>query len=97
MQSALASAGNFVGSAVWQLGTSAQLSQSASLCGLVFILTVFALSIGCCCGLGWGLLIGASAPQATAAASRVFAAQVASLAGQAERPRVHTRGRLHDQ
>ncbi len=47
------------------------------------------LTVGCCCGLGWGLLVGSAAPQAIAVAGRALARlaiQAAVAAGYALRP-----------
>ena len=38
------------------------------------------LAVGCCCGLGWGLLIGSAAPKATALVGRAFARFAAQAA-----------------
>ena len=55
------------------LGGQASLAAAAVGCLLL------GLAVGCCCGLGWGLLIGSAAPRATALISRA----VARLAAQA--------------
>ena len=58
------------------------LGQSPSCLGAVALGAAVAWSCGCCCGLGWGLLLGAWAPPGTGrAASAALGAAARSLAG----------------
>ena len=46
-----------------------QVSLAAAAIGCLLL----GLAVGCCCGLGWGLLIGSAAPKATALVGRAVA------------------------
>ena len=54
------------------IGPGNQVAQFGIAAGAVGCLAV-GLAVGCCCGFGWGLLLGSAAPQATAVASRALA------------------------
>ncbi len=49
----------------------------------VLVAATGGLVVGCCCGLGWGLLLGSSSPRLASRLVRIFAALAAEAAAPA--------------
>ena len=69
---ASAAIGGFFAGLAQAIGSGSQAGQ-LGLAGAAIGCLIAGLTVGCCCGLGWGLLVGSVAPQATAVAGRALA------------------------
>ena len=84
-----------LGTAFTALQTYAASTHSLPITVALLIVAAFCLLLGCCCGLGWGFVLGLAAPRL----SYVLQAVQVFEAGPAEHPvqprRRLARGRLH--